>query len=50
MRKTQVEKLRGVSAADCLSGSNMGPYCREIAVAKDEPNSLKVYPVLCLVC
>lgn len=44
MRKAQVEKLWGVSTAGCFDGANVCPYCREMAVVKDEVNSLKVYP------
>lgn len=50
MRKAQVEKLWRVSAAGCFDGANVGPYCREMAVVKDEVNSLEVYSVLWLVC
>ena len=50
MRKAQVEKLWGVSIAGCFDGANVGPCCREMAVVKDEVNSLEVYPVFWLVC
>jgi len=50
MRKAQVEKLWGASAAGCFNGADVGPCCREMAVVKDEVISLELYPVLCLVC
>lgn len=33
-----------------FDGANVSPYCREMAVVKDEMNSLKIYPVFWLVC
>lgn len=40
----------GSKPAVCFDGANLGCYCREMAVVKDEVNPLKVYPVFWLVC